>query len=410
MKQSYFLPLSFIGMMFFTCGFAFGLNPMLLPVLQGELHVSSFGSYWIIAVSFLPFLIWSGVVQKLIESMGYRRTMSLAFMLFALSFAIYWAAAEWVSYPLFLIASFVSGSANTCLQSAINPYVTILGPIDSAARRISIMGICNKLAWPLPGLFLVWLVGKEVETLNPSDLFTPFVVLVGICLVLSLLCRFYPLPDVVDSGSGEIAAPESLYAEGKSSIWQFPHLWLGAITLFLYVGVETVSLSTLVDYAANLGLESPDRYAWIAPIGMVIGYIWGVLCIPRFMSQATALKVCSCIAIIGAILVPILPATWSIASIALLALGCSLMWPALWPLAMADLGRFSGKGASLLTMSIAGGAVVPTIFGALNDYFRSVAIEAGETLIGCNQPSYWICLPCFLFILAYGLWGYKIRR
>lgn len=408
------LSLSFIGLMFFACGFALGLNPILIPVLQQSLGVTSMLSYCIVLCSFVPFLLWGWPAQQTIQHIGYRRTMSLSFVLFAIAFICYMMAAQQLSLGLFLTASFISGSANAFLQATINPYVTILGPIESAAKRISIMGICNKLAWPLPTLFLTWLVGKEVATLQVADLSKPFLILIGIVLALAVVCLFFPLPDIrTASGkrSGEeIFIEESEHSRQKTSIWQFPHLWLGALALFLYVGVETVSLSTAVDYAANLGLDDAARYAWIAPIGMTIGYIAGVICIPRYMSQALALRICSALAITGSILIPLLPAAQSIFGIALLAIGCSLMWPAIWPLASCDLGRFSPQGNSLLTMSIAGGAVIPTIFGWLNDLNREAAEAAGTSLIGTNQASYWICLPCFLAILAYGTWGYKIRR
>jgi fucose permease len=168
------------------------------------------------------------------------------------------------------------------------------------------------------------------------------------------------------------------------------------LTLFLYVGVETVSLSTLVDYANSLGLPNPDQYAWIASVGMVVGYICGVLFIPKYLSQAAALKICAYIAIAGSLLVVLTPATLSIWFIFLMALGCSLMWPALWPLAIAELGRFTKAGSSLLVVAIVGGAVIPTIFGFLKDGVGA-------------QNAYWICLPCFLFILYYALSGHKIR-
>ena len=151
----------------------------------------------------------------------------------------------------------------------------------------------------------------------------------------------------------------------------------------------------------SLGLPHADRYAWIAPVGMTLGYVLGVVAIPRWLSQAAALRLCAAIAIVGSLLVPTLPPHLSIYALALLALGCSLMWPAIWPLASADLGRFAPQGNSLLTMSIAGGAVVPTLFGLLNDRTASAAAS--------HQASYWICLPCFLLILLYGLWGHRIR-
>lgn len=403
--------LAFIGIMFFVCGFALGLNPILVPVLRQTLDVSSFESYWIVAASFLPFLLWGYPAQLAIGRFGYRRTMSFSFLLFALSLYIYVLAARYSSLSCFLLASFVSGTGNSFLQATINPYVTILGPRESAAKRISIMGICNKLAWPFPSLFIVWLIGKEVPCLQTADLYLPFYILIGIVLLLAVVCLIYPLPDIDGTGSnGRIEVEACDAADRKRSIWQFPHLWLGAITLFLYVGVETVSLATSVDYANNLGLPNADRYAWIAPVGMVAGYLFGVLCIPRYVSQALALKVCAWIAIAGSLLVPLLPPAGSIYGLAFLAVGCSLMWPAIWPLASADLGRFSAQGNSLLTMSIAGGAVVPTLFGILNDWNASAAEAAGTTLVGSNQPSYWICLPCFVFILLYAQWGYKFRR
>ena len=155
-------------------------------------------------------------------------------------------------------------------------------------------------------------------------------------------------------------------------------------------------LGTLVDYAKELGLEGAANYAWIAPIGIVIGYICGIIFIPKYLSQATALKICSILAIIGSLLVVLTPSHISIYFISFMALGCSLMWPALWPLAMADLGKFTKAGSSLLIMAMFGGAVIPTLYGWLKD-------------VATPQQAYWLCLPCFLFILYYGVAGYKIR-
>ncbi len=176
------------------------------------------------------------------------------------------------------------------------------------------------------------------------------------------------------------------------------------LALFLYVGVETISLATAQGYAASLGLGDSFtllgmniQYGYIPSFGMIAGYIVGATCIPRYLSQATAMKLCAIIAIIGSVLVAVTPAEMSVYYIFLMALGCSLMWPALWPLAMADLGKFTKAGSSLLTMAIAGGAVMPLVRGYIQD-------------IAGFQSSYWICLPCFLFILYYGLAGYKIRK
>lgn len=393
------IPLAFIGIMFFAIGFALGINSLLVPVLQSSLQISNAASYLIIAATFIPFLLFGYPAGLTIKAIGYKKTMSLSFFIFAVAFYLFILSANEGSFALFLLASFVSGAGNAYLQASVNPYITILGPLESAAKRISIMGICNKLAWPIPSIFIVWLIGKDVHNIGISDLEYPFIIIILAFVILGIMAFFAPLPEVKAEGEdvpADNVADESNNS-GKTSIFQFPHLLLGCVALFLYVGVETVSLGTLVDYANSIGLANAANYAWIAPIGIVIGYICGIIFIPRYISQATALKICAIIAIIGSILVVITPSDLSIYFISLMALGCSLMWPALWPLAIADLGRFTKTGSSLLIMAMFGGAVIPTVYGWLKD--------------ACGaQQAYWLCLPCFVFILYYGMYGCKIRK
>ncbi|GAB1475111.1 glucose/galactose MFS transporter [Bacteroidota bacterium] len=316
--------------------------------------------------------------------------------MFAIAFALFIPSAKNESFILFLVASFVSGIANTFLQASVNPYITILGPLESAAKRMSIMGICNKLAWPVAPVFLAFVIGKNTTDTLISDLYLPFYIIIGVFILLGLLSMLAPLPEVKAAGEDGGNEAECPYAAHKTSIWQFPHLLLGALTLFFYVGVETVALGTLVDYATWLNLPNASSYAWISPIGMVVGYICGIIFIPKYLSQSKALIICSLLGIAGSILVVLTPAEMSIWFISLMALGCSLMWPALWPLAIADLGKFTKTGSSFLVMAIAGGAVIPTIYGFLKDS------------VGAQQ-SYWIALPIYAFILYYGVSGYKIR-
>ena len=397
-KNKTLIPLAFIGIMFFAIGFALGINSLLVPVLQSSLEISNAASYLIIAATFIPFLIFGYPAGLTIKAIGYKKTMSLSFFIFAVAFYLFILSANGGSFTLFLLASFVSGAANAYLQASVNPYITILGPLESAAKRISIMGICNKLAWPIPSIFIVWLIGKDVSSIGISDLESPFMIIILAFVILGIMAFFAPLPEV--KAEGEDASPDESAdgscPSGKTSVFQFPHLLLGCVALFLYVGVETVSLGTLVDYANSLGLPNAANYAWIAPIGIVIGYICGIIFIPRYINQATALKICSVIAILGSILVVIAPSDISIYFVSLMALGCSLMWPALWPLAIADLGRFTKSGSSLLIMAMFGGAVIPTVYGWLKDSYSA-------------QQAYWLCLPCFLFILYYGMYGCKIR-
>ena len=367
-----------------TCPAGASTSSIIIDAWSGEVHSAS-GA----ATQRYP-------ASLTIAKIGYKRTMALSFLIFAVAFVLFVLSAKQESFMLFLVASFVSGAANAYLQASVNPYITILGPIESAAKRMSIMGICNKLAWPVAPLFFALVVANP-NNVQIADLYLPFYIIIGVFFLLFFFSLMAPLPEVVAAGEDESSVADCPYAANKTSIWQFPHLLLGALTLFIYVGVETLSLSTAVDYAKALNLENPDFYAWIPSIGMVIGYICGIILIPKYLTQDMAMRICACIGVVGSLAIVLMPATISIWAIFLLALGCSLMWPALWPLAMADLGKFTKSGSALLTMAIAGGAVIPTIFGFL---------QGGS--LGA-QGAYWLALPCFMFILYYGVAGYKIR-
>lgn len=397
-KNNYLFPLAIIGLFFFSIGFALGINSYLMPVLKNAMHISGAASSLLLAATFIPFLLFGIPATHCIRLIGYKRTMALSFAIFAAAFALFILAAKQNSLTWFLIASFVSGAANAVLQASVNPYVTILGPLDSAARRISCMGISNKLAWPVTTLFITLVIGKGIGDTQLSDLYMPFTIIIAIFLLLGVIALLAPLPDVKAAGEDEsdTTASSNSYADGKTSILQFPHLLLGCLALFLYVGVETISLATATGYAQSLGLEG-DNYGFIPSVGMIVGYVCGVIFIPRYLSQAVAMRICAIIALVGSIAVAVVPnPVFSVCCIFLMALGCSLMWPALWPLAMADLGKFTKAGSSLLTMAIAGGAVMPWLQGLVQDAFS-------------YQTSYWVSVPCFLFILYYGLAGYKVR-
>ncbi|MDO5608580.1 MAG: glucose/galactose MFS transporter [Capnocytophaga sp.] len=398
-KQNYAVPLAFIGLMFFSIGFALGINSYLIPVLKGSLSISSAESYLLLAATFVPFLLFGYPASLMIKAVGYKKTMAFSFLLFAVAFGLFIPSAAQESLYLFLLASFVSGTANAFLQASVNPYTTILGPIESAAQRISIMGICNKLAWPIAPLFLAFVIGKSTDDVLMSDLNTPFYIIIAVFLILGGISLIAPLPEVKAVGEEESDAIFEETTSKEKSVFDFPHLILGVIALFFYVGVETISLATMVDYAKEINVDEKSALfsfiPFIPSIGMIIGYICGALFIPKYISQSTALKVCSMLAIFGTLAVVLSPAEYSIYFIAFMALGCSLMWPAIWPLAMDKLGKFTKSGASLLTMAIAGGAVLPLLFGFLKDSYGM-------------QNAYWLCLPCFLFILYYGLAGHKV--
>ncbi len=394
-KNKYIVPLAFIGMMFFTVGFAVGINGYFVPFLENNLHLSSAQSYLVIAATFLAFLIFSFPAAAIIARIGYKRTMSVSFFLFAAAFALFIPAAHLESFALYLLACFLSGTANTVLQAAINPYVTILGPIDSAARRISIMGICNSIALALPSVFIAAVTRKPIELVGLTDLNTPLLIIVGVMVAFGIATIFAPLEEI--KAQGEENEEDCPYAAGKKSIWQFPHLILGALSIFVYVGVENLALLTVLDYAQDLGLPNPERYTIFPGLGMAIGYIVGIVCIPKYLSQVKALRICTWTAVVMSLAIVLTPGAVSVWFVALLSLACSLMYPAIWPLAITDLGKFTKKGSSLLVAAIGGGALIPVLFGFLKDGLGS-------------QNAYWICLPLYLIIMFYAYKGYKIRR
>jgi len=393
-SQRILVPLAFVGLMFFSLGFALGINSFLMPVLRNSLSATGAQSNLLLAATFLPFIIFGIPAVRCIEHIGYKKTMAVSFALFACAFGLFILAAKTASFAWFLVASALSGTANCVLQASVNPYVTILGPMESAAQRISIMGICNKLAWPVTTVFITGVISKSIEEITLPELNMPFLMIAGIFVLLGIIALIAPLPDVKPETAN---AEESTERPPMSTISKYPHLILGAIALFIYVGVETISLATATDYAKSLGLTG-DNWGFIPSFGMIAGYLVGAFCIPRFISQVKAFQICAIVALAGSILTAFAPASISVWFIFLMALGCSLMWPALWPMAMTDLGNFTERGSSLLTMAIAGGAVMPWIRGIVEDACSSF------------QLSFIVCIPCFLFILWYGFWGYKIRK
>ncbi|MBN2864323.1 MAG: MFS transporter, partial [Bacteroidales bacterium] len=229
--------------MFFAIGFSWGINSYLVPLLNKALEISSGQSYLVIGANFSAFLIFSYPAAYVIRRIGYKNTMTLSFLMFAIGFYLFIPSAKLESLPLFLLASFITGMGNAFLQASVNPYVTILGPLESAAKRISFMGIANKLAWPISPLFLALIINKNVKNVELADINFPFYIIIGVFILLGFLAYFSPLPEVRAIGEDPDSLSDCPYAANKTSLMQFPHFVLAVITLFVYVGVEVISLS-----------------------------------------------------------------------------------------------------------------------------------------------------------------------
>lgn len=408
-NQKYLLPLVIVGVMFFVMGFGVGISGFLVPALRSAFELTTGQAYLVTAAVFSAFVIFGRPAGWVVTKLGYRRSMFIGFAIMALGMILFVPSARSISFPLFLVALFVGGIGNTLLQVAVNPYVTIIGPMKSAAMRMCFMGIMNKMAWWVAPVFLGIFI--DLQNVRLDDVVFPFYLVTGILLLLGIGVYFAPLPEV--KAVGEDEAPDSdlanaSYAKGKTSILQFPHLLLGAVALFFYVGVETLPMASIIDFARITFGDVPnlESYAKFVTIGLVAGYLFGVLTIPKILSQTTALIIFSVIGITSTMLLLLVPAMYAFYFLLLVSFANSLMWPAIWPLAIADLGRFTKIGSSILVMGIVGGAFIPTLFGFLVDINKGTA----EVATAANyQAAYWILLPCYLFILYFALHGHKIR-
>lgn len=340
--------------------------------------------------------------------------MMIGLWIMALGTIIFIPAALTRTYSIFLLGLFVMGTGLALLQTASNPYVTIMGPRESAAKRISILGICNKFAGAIAPLILAYYILSDGDAFvaslaNMSDVehtaaldelarrvINPYIVMTIILFVLGGIIRLSGLPDL-EMESEEDASVDQLAAI-KKNIFAYPHLILGVITLFFYVGVEVIAGDTIIRYGLSLGIEMSQAKAFTSytMATMVLGYIIGILLIPKYMSQRFALQMSAILGLIFAVGAIFTSGFVSVIFVALFGLANALVWPAVWPLALHNLGKHIKIGSALLIMAIAGGAIIPLIWGSLSDSIGS-------------QNAYWIVVPCYLMILFYSVKGYKLK-
>ena len=409
-KNSYLFPLMIIAVAFFVIGFGVGINGIMVPILEGAFNLSKGMSYMVLAATFSAFLLFGAPSGWVIKKIGYKKTLVVALFIMAIGMLLFVPSASMSTtmsgFYMFLFASFVGGIGNTMLQAAVNPYVTICGPIEKAAQRMCVMGIMNKAAWWLGPLFLSIFI--DVTNVKLDQAAIPFSIAAAIIAVLGIFIYFVRLPEVKAAGEDEgdnavENTPEVALANSQKSIWNFPHLILGMLALFVYVGVETLPMASAIDFAKTFS-SSPSDYSSIVTIGLVAGYIISIF-ILQVMKQTSALILFTCIALVasfGLVLLPPQTAIWCLAG---LGFAHSLMWGAIWALAIKGLGKFTKKGSSLLVMAIAGGGVFPVIFGFLLD-----AIKSTDTVVSADyQTAYWIFIPCYLFMLYYALAGHKLK-
>lgn len=427
-KNNTLVPIIIIAGLFFIFGFVTWINGALIPFMKTINELTTAQSYLVASASYISFVAMALPASYIINKIGYRKGMSLGLIVMAAGALVFIPAAEARTYWIFLTGIFIQGMGMTLLQTASNPYITILGSIESAAKRIAIMGIANKVAGALGSLIFgaillsgideikekLSVVGdaEKSELLNTmaDSVVTPYIVMAGILFVLGILIRRAPLPHVEAEPIAEAKDGETT----KTSIFQFPHLWLGVLTLFVYVGAEVIAGDTIIAYGISLGFPAADAkfFTTFTLMAMVGTYGLGIFLIPKYISQAFALKASAILGIIFTCCIVFASGFMSILFVAALGMANALVWPAVWPLTLKGLGKFTKTASALLIMAISGGAIIPPLYGRFVDGNKAELIAKGmnETLASAEAATsgYWILLPCYLIILYYAFAGHKL--
>jgi MFS transporter, FHS family, L-fucose permease len=411
-KTNYTPQVVIIGLLFFIFGFVTWLNSTLIPYLQIACELETSEAVLVTFAFYISYAVMAFPSSWVLNKTGFKNGMMWGLIVMAVGALVFIPAAQTRTYGLFLTGLFIIGTGLALLQTASNPYITILGPIESAAKRISVMGICNKgagaLAPLIMGAFLLKDSNGLVERLKTMDasqkvaelnalasrVVVPYTVIAIVLAALAVFIYFSSLPEV--KAEGEEVSVDNHPNDGKT-IFSFPYLWMGFIALFLYVGVEVMAGDIIQVYGKAIGinLDIAKHFTSYTMIGMLIGYLIGIIAIPKYISQSKALKGSAILGLIFTLLAIFTSGYNSILFIALLGLANALVWPAIWPLAIHGLGRFTKTGSALLVVGIAGGAVLPKIWAVV-----------GEK-IGFQQ-AFWIMVPCYLFILYFASYGYKL--
>jgi glucose/galactose transporter len=404
-------PIVVIGALFFIMGWFTWINGPLIAFVQVAFDLDVVNAFLVTFVFYLSYFVWALPASLILDRTGMKKGMALALWVMAVgAFAFgQFCTQRW--YPGALGGLFVIGAGLAILQTAANPYVSILGPIESAARRIAIMGICNKVAGIAAPILLGSLVlhgmgdiaaqvaGADESTRArvlgefAASIHAPYLLMATVLAALGFGILYSPLPDVRAERDAAAAAD----AGPARSLFQYPHVWLGALAIFVYVGAEVMAGDAIGTYGR--GFDIPlDRTKYFTSgtlFAMLLGYLCGYVAIPRFLSQQRYLTVSALLGI-GLSLGAYLTSGYvSVGCVAALGFANAMMWPAIFPLAIHGLGRLIERGSALLIMGIAGGAIIPQTFALLRQAhdFQAVFVL--------------LMIPCYAYIAWFALRGHR---
>lgn len=414
-NAGYAYQITIIGILFFIFGFVTWLNGTLIPFLKLACQLDTLQALFVTFAFYISYFFLAIPSSQILKKTGFKDGMALGLLVMAVGCLIFVPAANMRAFPLFLIGLFVQGMGLALLQTASNPYISIIGPIESAAKRISIMGICNKVAGILSPLILSSIVLKNATALEENiktaadevqkavlldelaaRVIVPYVVMAVVLAALAFMIRRSALPEIDLSGSDTNDAEPAV---AKSSVWQYRHLVLGVLAIFFYVGAEVMAGDGIGIYGKSLGfeLDQTKYFTSFTLVGMLLGYVLSIALIPKFISQQMFLRISAILGILLVALTFFTTGSTAVSCIALLGLANAVMWPAIFPLAINGLGKFTQIGSALLIMGIAGGAVVPQVYGLLE---RSMGYQTAFVVV---------MTPCYLYILYYAVVGHKVK-
>ncbi|MDR1524116.1 MAG: sugar MFS transporter [Tannerella sp.] len=424
-KQNTRTAIIIVGAMFFIFGFVSWVNAILIPYFKIACELTYLESYFVAFAFYIAYLLLSVPASWVLKRAGYKRGIMYGFFCMAAGAFLFVPAALYRTYGIFLTGLFMLGTGLTILQSAANPYITIAGPIESAAKRMSIMGICNKFAGIISPLIFAAVVLKVTD----SELFTlldsgtldeavknrmlddlirrvilPYIVLGVFLFLFGLYVRFSVLPEINPEDDNRETATNDA---PKKSVFQFPYLVLGAIALFMHVGTQVIAIDTIIGYAKSMGMDLLEAKAFPSYVltATIVGYMLGIILIPKYVSQTNALRFCTILGLLfstGIIFVhkdvTILGHNGDLSIWFLCALGLpnSLIYAGIWPLSIKGLGRFTKIGSSFLVMALCGNAIMPVLYGYIADQWNV-------------RDAYWILIPCYLYLIYFALHGHLIN-
>ncbi len=418
------LSIIIIALLFFIFGFTTWINAILIPYFKIACELNNAKSLFVAFAFYIAYLVMAVPAAHLLERVGFKKGILIGFWIMSLGALIFVPAAMTRTYGLFLLGLFSIGTGLAILQPAANTYITIIGPKERAAQRMSIMGVCNKTAGIIAPLLLAAAILRPTDaelfkqlplmdevTRNAAldelirRVIVPYSTMAVILFGLGLMIRYSILPEIDTNNEDATVAGEN---SEKTSIIHFPHLILGAIALFLHVGSQVVGINTIIGYAQSLNLpllEAKVFPSYILGITMS-GFLLGIVLIPKFINHLHVLRICTISAIVLTLLfflvhgqVTLLGHTVdrSIWVLVLLGLSNSLMYSTIWPLALKGLGRFTKMGGSILIMGLSGSAILPLIFGYFADLYNP-------------RTAYLVLLPCYIYLVYYAFYGYRIKH